>query len=205
MERDVSGVAPAGGSSGMKSTIAASVLAILVAALSSGSKSDYLSAKHKFDLIEEDRLKPGSRVTLSQRELNAYVEEELPHWVPEGVRNPKVELGAGSASASALVDFVKIRQAQGKPPGWLMAKLLEGEHAVNVTVRITSGSGKATVDVERVEIGGVAIEGRMLEYLIRNYLIPIYPEAKVGEPFVVGHRIERVDVRPSVVTILIAK
>lgn len=189
----------------MKSTIGAGVLAILVVTLSSGSKSDYLSAKQKFDLIEQDRLKPGSKVTLTQRELNAYVEAELPHSVPEGVRNPKVELGAGWASGAALVDFVKLRQAQGKPPGWLMAKLLEGEHAVNVTVRITSGAGKATVDVERVEVGGVAIEGRMLEFLIRNYLIPIYPDAKVGEPFTLGHRIERVDVKPSVATILIAK
>jgi hypothetical protein len=184
---------------------AAVIAAILVQPLSPSPRGEYASAKRKFDLIESDKLKPGTRITLSQKELNAYVEEELPHTVAQGVRSPRLELGAGSASGFALVDFIKIGRAQGKPPGWLMTKLLEGEHPVSVTTRITSSGGRATVEVDRVEVGGMAIEGRMLDFLIRNYLIPIYPNAKVGEPFEIGHHIESIDVRPGVATVLIGR
>jgi len=82
------------------------------------SRSEYTSAQHKFDLIESERLKPGARVTLSQRELNAYVEEELPKVAPQGVREAKVELGTGTATGSALIDFLKLQRARGNPPGW---------------------------------------------------------------------------------------
>src|SRR5437899_1748971 len=119
----------------------------LVAAplLLSSSGSDYASVKRKFDLIESDRLKPGSKITLSARELKAYVDQELPKVAPEGVRESKLELGAGRAVGSALVDFVKLRSGQGSPPGWLMRQLLAGERPVTVTARITSAGGRATV------------------------------------------------------------
>ncbi len=169
------------------------------------SRTEYASAQKKFALLENDRLKPGSRVTLSQRELNAYVEQEVPQVAPQGVREPRVELGAGTATGSALIDFVKLRSAQGKPPGWLMRQLLQGEHPVTVTAQIESGGGRATVNVQRVEVSGVAIEGRMLDYLIQNYLLPYYPEAKVGEPFEMRHRIERIDVQPTRVDVILKK
>jgi len=52
--------------------------------------NDYLSAQQKFDSIESGRLKAGSRVELSVRELDAYAERE----VPEGLRNPRLQLVA---------------------------------------------------------------------------------------------------------------
>ena len=32
-----------------------------------------------------------------------------------------------------------------------------------------------------------------------------YPDAKIGEPFALGHRIERLDVQPSAVGIVIGR
>src|SRR5215470_5389694 len=92
--------------------------------------ADYLSCKRKFDLIESERLRPGSRVLLTSRELNAYVTAEVAQYGAGGVRNPQVELGDGSASGTALIDFVKLQQAAGKPPGWVMSRLLAGERPV---------------------------------------------------------------------------
>lgn len=167
--------------------------------------ADYLSAKRKFDLIESEKLRPGSRVTLTSRELNAFVATEVSQYASQGVRNPRLELGDGSASGAALIDFLKVREAAGKPPGWAMAKLLAGERPVRVTARIQSGSGRAEVDVERVEISGVAIEGKMLDYLIQNYLIPEFPEAKVGRPFELAHNIDHLDVKPDGVGVFVRR
>jgi hypothetical protein len=180
-------------------------LALIAAALLYASRAEYDSAQRKFQQIENDRLKPGSKVTLSQRELNAYAELEIPKVAPDGVREPKLELSAGSATGSALIDFVKLRSAQGKPPGWLMRQMLQGEHPVTVRARIDSGGGRATVDVQSVEISGITVEGRMLDFLIQNYLLPYYPDAKVREPFALGHNIERLDIQPARVDVILKK
>jgi hypothetical protein len=180
-------------------------LALAAVPLDPSASPDYQAVVHKFSLIEHDRLKPGSRVVLTPAELNAYARQEVAEVAPEGVRNPRLELGPGTATASALIDFGKLRRAEGKPPGRIMAYLLDGERPVTITARIRSSGGTATVDVEQVEISGVTIEGRMLDFLIHSYVMQAYPSAKVGEPFALGHRIERLDVQPSAVGIVIGR
>jgi hypothetical protein len=176
---------------------------LLVPVLLIGSSADYLSAKRKFDLIEKDRLSRGTRVELTSAELNAWVEQEVPSVAPQGVRNPRLDLGQQHATGAALIDFGKLQRAQGNDPGWLMSKLLDGERPVRVTTRIRSAGGQATVDVERVEISGVVIDGQALDFLIRNFLLPMYPNAVIGRPFELGNRIERLDVRPGSVGVVI--
>lgn len=170
-----------------------------------GSRSEYSSAQHKLDLIEKGHVKPGARVTLSERELNAYVEQELPKAVPQGVREPKLELGAGTATGSALIDFLKLENAHGTPSGFLMRQLLQGEHTVTVAARITTANGRATVDVQSVDIGGMTIQGRLLDYLIHNYLEAYYPDAKVGQPFEMSYRIDRLDIQPNRVDVIMKR
>jgi hypothetical protein len=180
-------------------------LLALLFPLLGASTDDYLSVKHKFDLIESESLRPGSRVTLTARELNAYVANEVHEYAPQGVRNTQVELGDGSATGAALIDFLKLKQTAGQSPGWVMSKLLAGEKPVRVTARIQSASGRAQVDVERVEIAGLVIEGQMLDYLIRNYLIAQFPEAKVGEKFELAHHIDHLDVKPDAVGVVLSR
>jgi hypothetical protein len=162
--------------------------------------TQYASARHKFDEIESDQLRAGTRVHLTPGELNAYAE----HEVPAGVRNPRLRLvSPGVATGTALVDFVKLRRAQGADPGWLMTTLFDGERPVSVTARIRSANGQATVDVEQVQVSGMTIDGSALDFLIQNVLLPLYPDAAVGRPFELGHRIERLSVEPGAVTVLI--
>jgi len=181
------------------------VWALVLGPVWADAQADYLSARRKISLIESETLKPGSRVALTSAELNAYVAREAHAAAPGAVRDTRLVLGQGSVTGSALVNFLKLRQAQGEAPGWLMTRLLDGERPVRVTARIDSARGRATVNVDRVEIAGVAIEGRVLDFLIENYLRPTYPEAKIGEPFELGHRVERLVIRPSAVDVIIGR
>jgi hypothetical protein len=175
-------------------------LALAVAGLAA-AVDEYASAKQKFNQIDAGRLRAGARVTLTSRELDAYAA----HEAPIGVRSPRLELQQGVAKGNALIDFGKVRRAQGYQPNWFLSKLLDGERPVSVTARITSGSGKASVDVQSVEISGVTIDGRMLDFLIQNFLLPMYPDAVVGRPFELGHRIDRLDLQPGAVGVVIGK
>jgi hypothetical protein len=182
-------------------TRATAVLSLFVLAAAATAFDDYLAARQKFGQIETDRLRPGARVTLLPREIDAWVA----HEAPAGVRNPRVELQSGLAKGSALIDFGKVRRSQGHPPGWLLSKLLDGERPVTVLARIRSANGQATVDVQKVEISGIPIDGGTLDFLIQNVLLPMYPDAAVGRPFQLGHRIDRVDVQPGAVGVVIGR
>jgi hypothetical protein len=181
------------------------ILALLAGPLLPSVSTDYQAAARKLSLIQHDRLRPGARVALTPQELTAYAREQAAEAASGAVRNPKLQLGAGTATATALIDFAKLRRAQGKPPGWIMAHLLEGARPVTVNARIRSSGGTATVDVQFVEISGVTIQGRMLDFLIHNYLAAAYPAAKLGQPFALGHRIERLDVKPAAVGVIIRR
>jgi hypothetical protein len=180
------------------------VSCFLAGALVAGA-DDYSAAQRKMDLIEQDRARPGSRVAFTKDELNAWVRQAVTRVAPEGVRESRLELGNGAATGFAYVDFPRLRRAQGEPMGWLMEKLLAGERPVKVEARIRSGGGQATVDVERVEISGMELSGATLDFVIRNFLWPYYPEAKIGKPFELAHRIERLEVRPTEVRVVIGK
>jgi len=181
-------------------------IALLVGGTLTASRTDYLNVKRKFQAIEKQQMKPGSRVAISSQELNAYVETELPQVAPPGIRNPHVVLqGANTATGSALIDFVKLRSAQGKSTNWLMRKLLEGEREVKVTTRIHSANGTATVNLQRVEIGGIPIEGATLDFIIRNYLVPNYPDAKIGRPFDLYRTVDRIEVAEGVAYVVLKR
>ncbi len=174
---------------------------ILLAAGIAGAIDDYASARRKFDEIETGRLRPGARINLTPSELDAYAASKAPN----GVRNLRLQLRAGIATGAALIDFGKVRRAQGYQPGWLMSKFLDGERPVTVTAGIRSANGQATVDVQAVEISGVRIDGKTLDFLIQNFLMAMYPDAAVGRPFQLGHRIDRLDVQPGAVGVVIGR
>jgi hypothetical protein len=165
----------------------------------------YLSTQKKFDQIADGKLKPGTVVTLTSAELNAWARVKVPETIPQGLRDPILELGSGEANASALVDFLKMRNGQGKETGWLMSKLIEGERPLKIWIRMTSGGGRATVFLNRVDLSNAAISGRTLDFLIENFFKPLYPDAKIGEPFELGYSMDRIDIQPSGVRIVIGK
>jgi len=172
----------------------------VAATLAGAAYNDYASAKQKFDSIEAGRLRSGARVILTFPELNAWVAREA----PAGVRNPQLRVAARDlATGAALIDFGKLERSAGRQPGWLMSKLLDGERPVTVTARVRSSAGRATVDIQRVEISGLVIDGPTLDFLIQNFLIPMYPDAVIGRPFELGCRIDRLDVSPSAVAVLL--
>jgi hypothetical protein len=184
---------------GVDGRFACLVLSVVVLGAASG---DLSSAREKIGRIESDKLRAGTRVDFTASELLAWVTPELPN----GVRNARLEFPSGGVvKGSALVDFAKVRRAQGYEPGWLMTQLLQGERPVSVTARIRTGSGQATVDVERVTVSSLEIDGATLDFLIQNFLLPAYPDAAVGRPFEMGYRIEKLDVQPHGVGVVIGR
>ena len=176
---------------------------VVASAFLAGAVTD--SAQHKLEAIEQDRVPRGTVVVLGADELNLYVRGKVARSFRQGVRGAKLDLSAGRATGFAYIDFPKLGQAMGRPLGRLMTWLLAGERPVRVEAHIRSGGGRAQVDLDRVEVSGFSISGSALDYLIRNFVRPYYPDAIVGRPFALAHHVERLDVRPTEVRIVMAR
>ena len=159
----------------------------------------------KIDAIERGQAKPGAVFVFAPAELNAWVRVKAPTIVPQGFRKPRLELGDGRATGYALVDFLKVRNAAGIETNWLVAKLLEGEKPVQATAQIRSANGRMTVHLMRVEIGGLAVSGSTLDFLIHTFFLPLYPNAKIDEPVELADGIDRIEVTPAASRVYIKK
>ncbi|HTW66237.1 MAG TPA: hypothetical protein VME17_16550 [Bryobacteraceae bacterium] len=159
----------------------------------------------RLDLIDSGKAKPGEVFHFTPAELNAWVRVKAPGIVHAGFRDPQLQLGDGMAHASALIDFLKARQAKGIETNWLVAKLIQGEKLVTADASIQSAHGKATVHLIRVEIGGLAVTGAPLDFLIQNFFLPFYPDAKIDEPFELADGVDRIVVTPAEVRVYIRR
>lgn len=177
---------------------------LLCAAAAAAADPLFQRAQAKIGLIEDDLAAPGSRIWITVEELNAYARVAAVEAVPQGLREPRLALGRGAASGSALVDFLKIRELQGPPPSPLLGWFLAGERRVSASARIETARGMATVHLQEVAVNGVAARGAPLEFLIENFLLPFYPDAKIGRPFQLKHNVERFEISPQGVTVFIA-
>jgi len=163
------------------------------------------SVTRRLDLIESGQAKPGAVFRFTAAELNAWVRMKVPSIVHDGFREPLLELGNGTASASARIDFVKVRHAKGVETNWLVAKLIQGEKLVTARATIESAHGQATVHILRVEIGGLAVTGAPLDFLVQNFLLPFYPDAKIDEPFDLAGNVDRIVVTPAAALVYIRR
>src|ERR1700686_4350708 len=96
-----------------------------------------------------------------------------------------------------MIAFLKLRRAQAQKTPGVSAKLMEGEKPVKVNARIQSAHGKATVYLQRVEIGGLAVSGYTLDFMIETFFLPLYPNAKINQPFELNDNVDRIEVRPG--------
>jgi len=165
----------------------------------------YESARRKLDLIESGEAPRGGAITFSAAEIDAWARVSMPEIVPEGMRGTRVQLGTNTATGFAIVDFLKMRQAKGESTNWLLSKVIEGERPLQVGVRVASAGGRCTVYLTRVELSNVVASKVVLDFLLKTFFLPLYPDAHIDEPFDLDYNMERIEIRPTGVRVVIKK
>lgn len=160
------------------------------------------NAQKKLDLIGDGKAKPGSTIVLTPQEVNAWIHEKRVKSFPDGMRDERIDLGAGTVDGFAVADLSKLSKAK---LNGLVAMLVEGERPLKISIRVESSNGRCTVFLTRVELSGVPIEGSILDFLIKNFLAPRYPDAKINQPFDLEDNMDRIEVQPSGVRITMKK
>jgi len=161
-------------------------------------------AQNKLDRIESGRPRPGSVIVFTPAEMNAWARGRVPQMY-QGIREPSVQLGTATATGSALIDFLKMRQGEGLTTNSLIAKLIEGERPLKVSIQLESSHGSATARLTRLEISGVAVTGTALDFLVNEFFLHLFPDAKVNKPFELHNNIDRIELRPDGVRVTMRK
>ena len=108
-------------------------------------------------------------ITISERELNAYLRYHARNEMPVGVVEPYVWiLGDGRVAGRAIVDLDVVRQQ--KPRGWTdPAGYLTGRLPVRATGTLTTRDGVGRFTLESAEVSGVTIPQFMLQEIVSHY------------------------------------
>ena len=114
-------------------------------------------------------------------------------------------MGAGVGTASALVDLLKMGKAEGVETNGLIAMLIQGERPLQISILLESSGGRATVYLTGVELSGAKIAGPVLQFLLKEFFIPLFPNAKIGEPFELREDLERIEIRPDGVRVVMKR
>ncbi len=176
-------------------------LLILLAPLLTAADAAAESARAKLALIEDDKAAPGSVIVITSVELNAWIRAELAEEPGVGLREPKLDLGEGTASFDALADFQKLAGAE----GGLFARMLEGERKVKLAVQPDTSAGKVTVHLKSAEISGVPLSGILLNLAAKLVLSRVYEETQIDQPFEMGHNIDHAVIEPTALHVYIKK
>lgn len=178
------------------------VLALCCAALLAESRAASLVAAQKLERIGSEKLQPGETVTLSEIELNSYIQYDYAEEIPEGVRDLRVTLLKDYGVAEALVDLEKLSAVKSSPIATMGARLFRGERKLRARCRFVSANGQGKVDVEEVELDGQALPDFLVEFLLASTVQPHLPDFESGKPFPLANKLRQIRLEPANVAVV---
>ena len=169
------------------------------------ASQNHLQCKRKIASIVEGKAAPGSRVLFTKPELDAFLNEEVIQLAHGSVYGAHVDLGYGRASGGASVNFVKLLQVRGASPGWLVTRMFEGWKPLRAWARLESSGGRATVYLEKLELSGMTLPATLVDFIMRQFAQRYSPDMRLGQPFGLKHRIERLELSPAGFTVVMRR
>ena len=150
------------------------------------------SAAEKLQRIVDEGLRPNEVLTFTEHEVNSFFAYAPPPQIPDGISNVRVQILEDRGVVDADVDLQRVQAAGGSEPSFLIRLLLRGERHVRVHVSFTSADGVGVAYVEAIDIDGTVVRGRILDWLLAQYVTPRIPEFKSGEPIPLPKKLKRI-------------
>ena len=181
-------------------SIALCALAAPLAQSAGPTRADALSLQKKIDDLKAFSAKPtkqARRITVTENEVNAYLNLELKDEMPVGVVEPGVSaLGGGRVTARAVVDLDAVRK--GKASRSLLDPLnyVSGRLPMTATGVLTTGNGVARMQFESAAIGRLPVPKLVLQEIVSYYSRSESKPAGIDldEPFELPSRIREIQV-----------
>jgi hypothetical protein len=147
---------------------------------------------------------PAVRTSLSEREVNAFLQFSQMLRLPPGVANPRVTIAdGGRLEGHAIVDLDTIRKS--KDRGALdPLNYVSGAVEVAAVGTLKTANGQGTFDLQSATLSGVPIPKSILQELVTYYSrTPDEPNGiDIDKPFPLPASIRSVEIRQGSATIV---
>jgi hypothetical protein len=167
------------------------------------------AAAAKFERIaaafEEERPANAAPLTttISEREINSYLELEGPNFLPEGIASPRFTLGdGGRVRARAIVDL-DVWGSGRERSLFDPLSFLTGDVEVIATGKIEASDGQGVVRYESATVGGISVPKVLAQELVRFYTrSPDFPSGiAFDQPYALPSGVRAVSVRSGEATL----
>ena len=179
--------------------VVASVL--VVASVDAAGQRGVEQWRHKLAAITEQGERPakqGSRTTVTQGDLDAYLAVDAPAQLPAGVVEPSVTIvGTGRISGRAVVDLDAVRKAKTSTSLLDPVAYLTGRVPVTATGVLKTNNGTGQFILESTTIGGVPVPKLLLQEIVSHYSKTPDRPSGIGldDPFALPARIREIQVQ----------
>jgi hypothetical protein len=123
------------------------------------------------------------KVTLSEEEINSYLQYQLGPELPPGISNVRGKLEDGRPRGTATVNFDELRIGDSSVAGPLLGMILKGSHTVGFDGRLSSASGVANFQTAEVTVDDHKLPPAAVQFLYDHYLHNRFPEVALNAPF----------------------
>jgi len=159
------------------SVLAAALVAVSVSTVLAGdvsrTRADADQLLRKIAVMATNGLaaKPSPRrTTVTESELNSFLEFHARDEMPAGVLDPIVTIEeAGRLRGRALVDLDEVKKANAGEGGLGMLALLSGRVPVEATGTLRSANGVAQFQLEEATVSGVPVPKALLQQVVSYY------------------------------------
>ena len=169
----------------------AAALLLSSAALLAVSVEESRSAALKLDRISLGEMAPGEQITLTQDEINSFLQYEYAGLNPEAIRDLHVVLESDTGLVSGRADFSQLGAPEDAATR-LMLMMLRGEHDFVARVRYVSSGGQARADVDSFLLDGRELKGPILDWIVENYVATDLEGFALGQPSTLGNNLEQI-------------
>ena len=169
----------------------AAALLLSSAALLAVSVEESRSAALKLDRISLGEMAPGEQITLTQDEINSFLQYDYAGLIPEGIRDLHVVLESDTGIVSGRADFSQLGAPQDAATR-LMLMMLSGEHEFVARVRYVSSGGQARADVDSFLLDGRELKGPILDWIVESYVATDLEGFALGQPTSLGNNLEQI-------------
>src|SRR2546427_6002645 len=152
-------------------------------AAKSQSEKSARSLQAKIDAIKNaartsGHKRGGSRVELSEEELESYVVYSLKEDIPGQIDSIDVQLAPDTVGSETQITFMS--NATGNP---VVDALVGGTHNLFLKGKLTGRDGRGKFDLKEVQVDGIPVPNVLIQALLKRYVKPKYPEVDLNEPF----------------------
>ena len=164
------------------------------------SQADAESLGRKLEAIkkrhQEKAQSSRETVTVSESELNSYLNLTYAAQMPPGISDVDVRFKVDLIQARGLLDLERVRDKMPEQSPWSPLALLRGKVPVELSGRLETRDGYGTLEVEEASIASVPVPMSFLEeivgYATKN---PTDPDGiDINAPFRLPYAVDRVRV-----------